>query len=166
MSSTRVNVNGGSVNLTFDGESRLIVNGESGLPSDVVVSGGGRGDDQAPHYSAQNYIKVTGGKFDFTTAEPVQNLDNAYTRYWNTTAGTGSGTGEAFVVGLYHLKPDFNTLSGWGWALEESDGCALSIGGEVYLDDNGTLKPMVNAGVSGGLDIITCLLYTSDAADE
>ena len=148
VSSTQHQIHGGGYNLRFTGEARLNVNGDNGLPGDVVVSGGGKGGQPAPHYAAQNLVKIQ-DMLDFTAAEPPVGLANSYNRFYNTVAGAGSDSGDTFVVGLYACVPDFNTISGFGWRLEDTNGCAISFGGEVYLDDNGTLKPMVNDGVIG-----------------
>ena len=139
VSSALHEINGGGHGWRFTGEAKLNVNGENGLPGDVVVSNGGRGSDPVPGYSAQNLVKVEGGMVDFATAEPTQNLANSYTRYWNTTATA------QYPVGLYALVTDFNTLSGFAWRQESVEGCVLSMGGELFLVEGGELKPIPEA---------------------
>ena len=139
VSSFRSNHNGGGLEWDFTGQAKLNINNENGLPGDVFISRGGRGDAPVPGYSKQNLVIVDGGQVDFTTAPPTLNFANFETRYWNTTANA------QFPVGLYSIVSDFDTLSGFAFREEESDGCVLSMDGDAFLNNAGTLTSLSSA---------------------
>ena len=110
-------LNGGSTSLRFIGDSKLQINGTSGLPRQRVSSAGGAGGN-VPSYQNPSIIKVE-ASLDFTTP-PALNLANFGNYYWNNTASA------QFPVGLYSIVSSFDTISGFDFR-PETDACVVDI---------------------------------------
>ena len=135
VSRTTFDVNGGAASMRFIGDSKLQINGTSGLPRQRVSSAGGAGGN-IPGYQNPSIIKVE-ASVDFTTP-PALNLANFGKYYWNNTASA------QFPIGLYSIVSSFDTISGFDFR-PETDACVVDIDDELSQVVNGALVPFDNS---------------------
>lgn len=124
------NLHGGAISMRFVGDSKLSINGSTGLPRQRVSSSGGAGDD-APGYQNPSIVEAV-GSFDFNVDAPELNLANFGNYYWNNTATA------QYPVGLYSVVSSFNTASGFDLSPETAP--AVAFGGKTYQIFNGVLS--------------------------
>lgn len=135
---TGLQVNAGSRLDSYEGNSKLRINGDSGMPRQRYSSNGWFGVNNPPKYDNPSIIKVDGGEIDFTTAEPdLSSNANANMYFWNNTAGAGSSSGIIYQTGLYAFRLEPTGLLLNPYILElQTNVCAVRIGNTTYQVDN------------------------------
>jgi len=123
-------LHGGAISMRFIGDSKLSINGSTGLPRQRVSSSGGAGAD-VPGYQNPSIVEAE-GSFDFNVNAPGLNLANFGNYYWNNTATA------QYPVGLYSVVSSFNTASGFDLSPETAP--AVAFGGQTYQIFNGVLS--------------------------